>query len=87
MSETPGKAETPKKKKGLLVAAVEAIGTAAGAVASTLGVHETSAPPVNAAPEPRNGKLPPKHKARLPRRLKKAMRAQERRAQENQQPA
>jgi hypothetical protein len=75
MSDRPERTQTPKKKKGLLIAAVKAIGTAAGLVASALGVHDEATPPASAAPA-RKGKLAPKHKSRLPRRVKKALRTQ-----------
>jgi len=58
-------------KEGLIVAAAKAIGSVAGSVAHSIGVH--GEPP--APPRP-SGKLPPKHKSRLPRRLKKTMRKQ-----------
>ena len=49
----------------LLVSAAKAIGTAAGKVA-----HIAGAAP--APPKPKKGKLQPKNKKRLPRKVKKA---------------
>ena len=67
-----------KKSKGILVSAAEALGAAAGKVASIAGAAkpttETADPP--AAPAPKReirAKLAPKNKARLPRKEKKAL--------------
>jgi len=65
-----------KKSKNPLVVAAEVIGSAAGTVASTLGVHPHDEPtPKAAAPTP--GKLLKKNKSRLPRRQKKALKRQQ----------
>ena len=74
--------KAPKAKKKTanpLVAAAQAIGSAAGSVASTLGVHEEATPPAPPvkAPAKAVGKLPKKDKSRLPRRQKKALRRKE----------
>jgi len=66
----------PKKKQEaagdandpLLVSAAKTVGNIAGKVAATLGATPA------AAPRKRSPKLPPKNKARLPRKLKKAQR-------------
>ncbi len=65
----------PKKKDeeneaGVLVTAAKTIGKLAGKItAKTVGPHaEAGAEPQNRT---RRGKLPPKNKARLPRKMKK----------------
>lgn len=58
------KQETTTTDESVIVSAAKAIGTAAGKIASLAGV--------SAPAEPKRGKLPPKNKARLPRRQKKA---------------
>jgi hypothetical protein len=60
--------EGAPEKAGLIVAAAKAIGSAAGTVAHSIGIRDEPVRPLRPA-----GKLPPKHKSRLPRRLKKAM--------------
>jgi hypothetical protein len=60
--------------KGLLKATATAVGSAAGkvaAMAKSVFPHEHTAP--SASPSKLNGRFPKKNRARLPRRLKKAL--------------
>jgi hypothetical protein len=62
------------KADGLLAATARKIGSAAAVVVSSLtGPHE-SKPPAEREHSHLNGRFPKKHKARLPRRQKKASR-------------
>jgi len=80
MAKTP-QDSTGKNAKSALKTAAIAIGELAGktvaAAESVLPHRQTAAPP---APKARkaSGKLPPKHKSRLPRRQKKALAKQAR---------
>lgn len=73
-SEKGAKKKAEKVDKGDeksgLVAAAEAVGAAAGKVATLVGV---TAERPNTPPTPKIGKLKPKNKSRLPRRQKKAL--------------
>ena len=71
--DNSGKESTEKKTDGLLAATARVIGKAAGTVASTVGFRESPAP--HSAETGKPGKLPKHHKARLPRKQKKAQKA------------
>jgi hypothetical protein len=73
--------ETAPDKESLLVTAAKAVGHAAGSVASLVGVKGNSEARKEASA---NGRLPKKHKHRLPRKLKKEMKAKEMKAEEMQ---
>jgi hypothetical protein len=64
-----------QKSEGLIVATAKVIGSAAGTVAHSVGVRGGPAAPQHRPREA--GRLQPKHKSRLPRRLKKAMQRQQ----------
>jgi hypothetical protein len=66
--------KTPKDSalKTAAVAIGEIAGKAVAAAESVLPHHQASAPPPEKSPKAA-GKLPPKHKSRLPRRQKKAL--------------
>ncbi|HWE48531.1 MAG TPA: hypothetical protein VG273_02005 [Bryobacteraceae bacterium] len=68
------KADAQKEDGGILKTVAKAVGTAAGAVAHVAGVAapHTSPPAQSAA---KAGRLLPKHKSRLPRKAKKALKA------------
>ena len=63
----PRKKTEPENSEGVLVTAAKAIGRAAGKAAAVAGLGPDAA----AAPA-KKGRLPKKHKQRLPRRQKKA---------------
>ncbi len=65
------KAADKKPDDNLLVTAAKAIGSAAGTVAASVGIHEAPASIVTA--KPARAKLAPKNKSRMPRRQKKAL--------------
>ena len=62
------KQEEAPKEESLAVTAAKAIGKAAGKIASLAGASG----PVLKAPAKKRGKLTPKNKKRLPRKVKKA---------------
>ena len=70
--------ETTPDREGLLVTAAKAVGHVAGSVVSQVGTLVGGKSHADApAKASHDGKLPPKHKHRLPRRLKKAMKSKE----------
>jgi hypothetical protein len=66
--------ETTAEKKGLLVTAAKAVGHAAGSVVSMVSTRGHADVRED---ESSDGNLPPKHKHRLPRRLKKEVKSKE----------
>jgi hypothetical protein len=68
---------TKPDKKSVLVATAEALGTAAGTVASLVGV---TAEPKISTKTPRVAKLAKKSKSRLPRLQKKALKTKARKS-------
>lgn len=68
---------THDSQEPLVETAAKAIGSAIGKIAAKTGLAHADAPgteaaPLLRAPEKKTGKFEPKHKERLPRRLKKA---------------
>ncbi len=66
----PKKKDPPSTTDNILITAAKSVGTAAGKMASVLGVTPET-PPAKSAKVP---KLKKKNKSRLPRRQKKALR-------------
>lgn len=61
-------------KTSVLKEVAIAVGKATGTVASLVGTHQAA--PESSQPGTARGKLAKKHKSRVPRRLKKAMKKQ-----------